>query len=313
MTGRCRQTLILVHGCDNMTGFICLDKPEGITSFSAVNKLRRICSIKKAGHTGTLDPMATGVLPIMIGGATRFSEFIPTHDKAYEADILLGTVTDSYDITGEVLSQKDVDISAEEFEKALKSFVGDIQQYPPMYSAVSQGGVRLYKLARQGITVEREARNVTIYSAEIIGNPQKNVYTVSVSCSAGTYIRSLASDIGEKLGCGACLSRLRRTCANGFTLNDTVTFEELEQIVANGTLQEKIKSVDSVLEVYPKLTVTEAQSKRFSNGGGLFKARIKGFDGSGLFRVYSDENEFLGLGKADDDSDTLEIARLLIK
>ena len=296
-----------------MTGFICIDKPEGITSFTAVNKLRRICGIIKAGHTGTLDPMATGVLPIMIGGATRFSEFIPTHDKAYEADILLGTATDSYDITGEIISKKDVSVSYEDFNDALQSFVGNIHQYPPMYSAVSQGGVRLYKLARQGITVEREARNVTINSAEITGNPQSNIFTVQVSCSAGTYIRSLADDIGNKLGCGACLSRLRRTYANGFTLDDTVTFEQLEELVKNDKLEEKIRSVDSVLDAYPQVFVTEAQSKRFSNGGSLFTTRIKGFNGSGIYRVYSDKNEFLGLGKAEDRSETLDIARLLVK
>ena len=296
-----------------MTGFICIDKPEGITSFTAVNKLRRICGVKKAGHTGTLDPMATGVLPIMIGGATRFSEFIPTHDKAYEADILLGVTTDSYDITGEVIEKKDVAVTYDEFKAALDTFVGNIQQYPPMYSAVSKDGVRLYKLARQGITVEREARNVTIKSAEIVAHPQENIFTVAVSCSAGTYIRSLAFDIGEKLGCGACLSRLRRTCANGFGLDDCVTFEELEEIVKNGELESKIKSVDSVLEVYPKVTVTEAQSKRFSNGGRLFTQRIRGFKGHGIYRVYSNENEFLGLGKAEETGETLEIARLLVK
>ena len=296
-----------------MTGFICIDKPEGITSFTAVNKLRRICGMKKAGHTGTLDPMATGVLPIMIGGATRFSEFIPTHDKAYEADIMLGVTTDSYDITGEVIKKKDVAVTYDQFKAVLDTFVGDIQQYPPMYSAVSKDGVRLYKLARQGITVEREARSVTINSAEIIAQPKENVFTVAVSCSAGTYIRSLAFDIGQKLGCGACLSRLRRTCANGFGLDDCVTFEELEEIVKNGELESKIKSVDSVLEVYPKVTVTEAQSTRFSNGGGLFTQRIRGFKGHGIYRVYSNENEFLGLGRAEENSETLEIARLLVK
>ncbi len=296
-----------------MTGFIIIDKPEGITSFTAVNKLRRICGIKKAGHTGTLDPMATGVLPVMIGGATRFSEFIPTHGKAYEADILLGVQTDSYDITGEILSQNDVDISIESFNEVLSGFVGDIQQYPPMYSAVSQGGVRLYKLARQGITVERAARNVTINSAEILAQPEKNVFTVSVSCSAGTYIRSLANDIGEKLGCGACLKRLRRTYANGFTLGDAVTYEYLEDAVKKGELESLIRSVDSVLEVYPKVTVTEAQGKRFKNGGNLFTQRIRGFGSHGIYRVYSNENEFLGLGRADENSDTLDVARLLIK
>ncbi len=296
-----------------MIGFICIDKPEGITSFTAVNKLRRICGIKKAGHTGTLDPMATGVLPIMIGGATRFLEFIPTHDKAYEADILLGTATDSYDITGEVISQKNVNISYDEFKAVLDTFVGEIEQYPPMYSAVSKDGVRLYKLARQGITVEREARKITINSAEIIAQPKDNVFTVAVSCSAGTYIRSLADDIGQKLGCGACLSRLRRTLANGFSLDDCVTFEELEEIVRNGEIKKKIKPTDRVLDIYPEVTVTEAQSKRFSNGGGLFTQRIKGFKGNGIYRVYSNENEFLGLGNAEENSETLEIARLLVK
>ncbi len=296
-----------------MTGFICVDKPEGITSFVAVNKTRRILKIKKAGHTGTLDPMATGVLPVMLGGATRFSEFIPTHDKGYEADILLGTATDSYDITGEVIKKKDVNISLDEFKEVLASFVGDIQQYPPMYSAVSQNGVRLYKLARQGITVERELRNVTIKSAEVLDNPEKNVFTVSVQCSAGTYIRSLANDIGEKLGCGACLSRLRRTEANGFNLSNCYTYEQIEKAIENGTIDTLIQPVDKVLGVYPKVTVTEAQAKRFRNGGELFTQRIRGFNGIGIYRVYSDENEFLGLGKVKENSETLDIARVLVK
>lgn len=296
-----------------MTGFIIIDKPEGITSFTAVNKLRRICKIKKAGHTGTLDPMATGVLPIMIGGATRFSEFIPTHDKAYEADVLLGVQTDSYDITGEILEQKDVSISDEDFKKVLSSFEGEISQYPPMYSAVSQGGVRLYKLARQGITVEREARQVKINQAEVIAQPEKNVFTIRVSCSAGTYIRSLANDIGEKLGCGGCLKRLRRTYANGFTLEDAITFEQLEEAVKRGEIESLIRSVDSVLDVYPKVNITEAQSKRFSNGGNLFTQRVRGFNSHGIYRVYSDKDEFLGLGKAEEGSETLDVARLLIK
>ncbi len=296
-----------------MTGFICVDKPEGITSFTAVNKLRRICSIKKVGHTGTLDPMATGVLPVMLGGATRFSEFIPTHDKGYEADILLGVSTDSYDITGEVIQKKNVNVSQEEFREVLTSFVGDIQQYPPMYSAVSQNGVRLYKLARQGITVERELRNVTIKSAEILNNPQKNIFTVSVDCSAGTYIRSLAYDIGEKLGCGACLSRLRRTKANGFCLQDCYTYAEIEEAVKNEAIESLIKPVDEVLSIYSKITVTQPQAKRFKNGGALFTQRIRGLKGVGIYRVYSDENEFLGLGEVKENSETLDIARMLVK
>lgn len=179
-----------------MTGFIFLDKPEGITSFTAVNKTRRILGVKKAGHTGTLDPMATGVLPIMLGGATRFSQYLPVHDKSYRARILLGTITDTLDTTGEVLEKREVNVTSEELEAAVMSFVGSIKQLPPMYSAVSKDGVRLYKLARQGIEIEREARDVTIYSITIVSALENNEFEIDVSCSAGTYIRSLASDIG---------------------------------------------------------------------------------------------------------------------
>lgn len=296
-----------------MTGFICIDKPQGITSFLTANKLRRIASVKKAGHTGTLDPMATGVLPVMLGGATKFADFIPSSGKAYVADILLGVTTDTYDVTGEKLSEKEVNVTDDEFKNAVESFIGEIQQIPPMYSAISQNGVRLYQLARKGIEVEREKRNVTIYSAEILGKKSENVYTVSFSCSAGTYIRSLAFDIGEKLGCGACLQSLRRTYSNGFSLDNSITLEEAAELAQNGRLEEKVISVEKVLEVYPAVTVSEAQAKRFRNGGALALKRIKGFSGSGLFRVYSPEKEFLGLGKTNEETDELDIARLYIE
>lgn len=295
-----------------MTGFICLDKPEGITSFTAVNKVRRIFSLKKAGHTGTLDPMATGVLPIMLGGATKFADFMPSGTKAYEADILLGLETDSYDVTGNVLSQKEVTVTRDEFEKTVELFVGEIEQYPPMYSAVSQNGVRLYKLARQGIEVEREKRKITVYSAQVTASPEENVYTVTFSCSAGTYIRSLAHDIGEKLGCGACLKRLRRTYSNGFSLAESVTLEQLAALSEEGKLSQCVKKVDDVFSVYPKVFVSEAQSKRFHNGGALDINRIKNIKENGLYRVYSPESTFLGLGKTNAETNELEIARLLI-
>lgn len=296
-----------------MTGFICINKPQGITSFITANRVRKITGVKKAGHTGTLDPMATGVLPVMLGGATKFADFIPSGGKAYTADILLGVTTDTYDVTGEVLSQKEVTVSEDEFAAALGAFVGEIQQVPPMYSAISQNGVRLYQLARKGIEVERETRTVTIYSAEILEKKADNLYTVSFSCSAGTYIRSLAFDIGEKLGCGACLQRLERTYSNGFSIEDSVTLEEAAELAQQGKLGEKILSVEKVMEVYPPLTVSEAQSKRFRNGGALSLERIKGFSGSGLFRVYSDKKEFLGLGKTNEETNELDIARLYIE
>lgn len=296
-----------------MTGFICINKPEGITSFLAANKLRRIAGVKKTGHTGTLDPMATGVLPVMLGGATKFADFIPSSGKKYIADILLGKTTDTYDVTGTVIEEKDVNVTDEDFKAAVDSFVGDIQQVPPMYSAISQNGVRLYQLARKGIEVEREKRAVTVYSAEILGKKDDNVYTVEFSCSAGTYIRSLAFDIGEKLGCGACLQRLERTFSNGFSIEDSITLEEAKALAEEGRLEEKVISVEKALEVYPEITVSEAQAKRFFNGGSLALIRIKGFSGNGLFRVYSPEKKFLGLGKTNEETKELDIAKLYIE
>ncbi len=296
-----------------MTGFLCINKPQGLTSFVTANRVRRIAGVKKTGHTGTLDPMATGVLPVMLGGATKFADYIPSSGKAYVADILLGVTTDTYDVTGTVLSEKTVNVTYEEFNAAVQSFTGDIQQVPPMYSAISQNGVRLYQLARKGIEVEREKRNVTVYSAEIIEKKADNLYTVSFSCSAGTYIRSLAFDIGEKLGCGACLQRLERTYSNGFYLADSVTLEEAAALMEEGRLEEKIIPVEKALEVYPPVSVSEAQAKRFGNGGALDLVRIKNFSGSGLFRVYGPDGAFLGLGKTNSETNELDIARLYIE
>lgn len=220
-----------------MTGIILIDKPKDITSFGAVARVRRICGEKKCGHTGTLDPMATGLLTVMLGGATRFSELLPSHDKAYRAEFRLGTVTDTLDITGKVLETRPVSANAAQVAAALAEFVGEIEQLPPMYSAVSVNGKRLYDLARQGVEVEREPRRVTVYSAEILeANESAGEYAVSVECSSGTYIRTLISDLGEKLGCGAVLTELRRTAANGFKIDSAVTLEALSQAAESGEL-----------------------------------------------------------------------------
>ncbi len=295
-----------------MTGFIFLDKPEGITSFTAVNKTRRILGVKKAGHTGTLDPMATGVLPIMLGGATRFSQYLPVHDKSYRAKILLGTVTDTLDTTGEVLETREVNVTEEELRAAVMSFVGDIKQLPPMYSAVSKNGVRLYKLARQGIEIEREARDVTIYSIEIVSGLNNNEFEIDVSCSAGTYIRSLAADIGEKLGCGATISALRRTKANGISIERTVTFEELEKAVESGTAENLIEPCDEMLSSYPSVQVSDKQAFLFSNGGALDLNRVKDKETVGLCLVYSASGKLMGLGKIDREAGELKVEKILV-
>lgn len=295
-----------------MTGFIFLDKPEGITSFTAVNRTRRLLGIKKAGHTGTLDPMATGVLPIMLGGATRFSQYLPVHDKAYRAKILLGTITDTLDTTGEILETRDVYVTAEELTETVMSFLGEIKQLPPMYSAVSKDGVRLYKLARQGIEIEREARDVTIHSLEIVSGIENNEFTLDVSCSAGTYIRSLAADIGEKLGCGAVISELRRTVANGIGIERTVTLEEIEKAVEEGKADELIAPCDEMLGTYPAVTVTAKQAFYFSNGGALDLDRVKDKESVGICRVKSPDGKLVGLGKIDREQGVLAVEKILV-
>jgi tRNA pseudouridine55 synthase len=296
-----------------MTGFIFLDKPGGITSFTAANKARKICGVKKAGHTGTLDPMATGILPLMLGGATRFSQYLPDHDKRYTAKILLGVQTDTLDITGNVISNCEVNIAPEQFVNAANKFVGVIEQYPPMFSAVSKNGVRLYKLARQGIEIEREAREVTIHSIDVLDKqPEKNEYVIDVACSAGTYIRSLAADIGSLLGCGAVLSELRRTQANGIGIDKAVTLELLEEAAANGTINELVVSVEDMLKCYPQIVVSEKQAVRFCNGGELDINRIKNIGECGLCRIHSPDNKFLGLGNIIRDENILAVEKILI-
>lgn len=281
-----------------LTGFIFFDKPKDITSFVAANRIKRIAQVKKTGHTGTLDPMATGVLPIMLGGATRFSQYLPTHDKAYRAKVLLGTVTDTLDITGQILEKNKVNVTVQRLEEVISLFVGKISQLPPMYSAVSKDGVRLYKLARQGIEIEREARDVIIHYIKLIDVPDDgNEFEIEVSCSAGTYIRSLAADIGAKLGCGATITELRRINANGISIEQALTLEAVQKIADEGRLNDIITPCDEMLKCYPEINISEKQTIRFENGGDLDLKRIKGEKTDGFCRVYSPEKKFLGLGK----------------
>ena len=297
-----------------MTGILLIDKPEGMTSFVAAARVRRMTGVKKTGHTGTLDPMATGVLPVLLGGATRFCELLPSHDKAYTATLRLGTITDTLDITGEVLETREVNVSRAELERALEGFSGEIEQVPPMHSAISQNGVRLYKLARQGIEVERESRRVTISSLELIGcDEEKGEYTISVECSAGTYIRSLVADIGEKLGCGAVMTALRRTKANGFPIDGCITLDELAELTQEGKIEEKIIPVEQALDSYRSVFVTAPQARRFGNGGALSLERLHLNDPSEneSVRVFAPGNEFLGMGEVGQDE--LKVKRLLIK
>ncbi|MBQ9846797.1 MAG: tRNA pseudouridine(55) synthase TruB [Clostridia bacterium] len=280
-----------------MQGMILLDKPEGMTSFSAVSAVKRIFGEKRVGHTGTLDPMATGVLPILLGRATRLCELMLTADKRYTAEVLLGVETDTLDITGNVISETDCDISVVEFESVCSRFIGEYEQVPPMFSALKKDGVRLYDLARQGVEIEREARLVSIKKLDIIEKSGKNKFIIDVICSKGTYIRSLADDLGKALGVGATLTMLRRTETAGYTADMCVTLDELKE-----NPQKYLCEADSVVSYCPAVNVTDNQTRRFLNGGELFLERIN-FDtevsDGDLIRVYSFDNKFLGLGLVD--------------
>ena len=293
-----------------MTGIICINKPQGITSFGVCAKVRGITGEKKCGHTGTLDPMAQGVLPVMLGGATKFLDFLPESDKEYRASFILGKTTDTLDITGRVTAEYEVSAGRAEVEAALCDFRGKIKQLPPMYSAISVNGERLYDLARRGIEVERSEREVEIKRLELISEANGE-YTIEVLCTKGTYIRTLIDDIGRKLGCGAVMTALTRTAAMGFTLESCVTLEELQDKKdKNICFTDILLPVDKALGAYGKIAVTAPQGTRFKNGGSLdlgrLKARIAQND---ICRVYSGE-EFLGLGQAD--AGELKIKRIFI-
>lgn len=278
-----------------MTGIIPLKKGENITSFFAVNKVRRIIGEKKCGHTGTLDPNATGVLPIAVGGATRFIELLPTHKKAYKATFKTGFCTDTLDIWGTVTETFDKKVTFKEIEKTVAEFKGEITQLPPMYSAIKRDGVRLYELARQGIEVERTPRKCEIYELSV-GEEGNGEYSLYCECSAGTYIRTLINDIGERLGCGATMTSLCRTFACGVELSECFTLEELTELQEKGEIEKAIIPLQNMLLEYPEIHVTESQAKRFSNGGSLMRNRLRNLNENGIYRVYGN-GEFLGLGE----------------
>lgn len=296
-----------------MTGIICINKHKDITSFGVVAKVRGITGERKAGHTGTLDPMATGVLPVMLGGATRFLDYLPDSDKGYRASFLLGRTTDTLDSTGQVTGEYPVDVSRDDVENILSEFRGKIMQVPPMYSAVSVDGKRLYDLARKGIEVERQAREVEIKKLEL-ADASDNEYTIDVVCTKGTYIRTLIDDIGRKLGCGAVMTKLVRTLAMGFTIEDAISIDELQSIKDNNlSFDSVLTDVEKMFLCYDEVTVSPAQSKRFSNGGALSLERIRKNLDNGIYRVYSPDGDFLGLGECDREKQELGIKRLLVK
>lgn len=279
-----------------LNGIICINKPQGFTSFDVIAKLRGILQMKKLGHAGTLDPMATGVLPVFAGKATRACDIIPNNDKSYTAGFKLGTVTNTQDITGNVISETAPNVNISELCDAALNFKGDIMQIPPMYSAVSVGGKRLYELARKGIEIERPPKAVTVYGIEISGfNPESGEGTLNISCSKGTYIRTVIHDIGQYLGCGAVMTSLVRTSSCGFSLSDCFSFDDIIKMRDENTLPSHIIPIEKVFETYPEIRLTEKQSGMYKNGVKLPLEYIKDFThNSPKYRVFDDKNSFIG-------------------
>lgn len=288
-------------------GIIPVNKPQGFTSFDVIAKMRGILKTKKLGHAGTLDPMATGVLPVFVGTATKACDILPDNDKAYKAEFVLGQKTDTGDITGKVTKEKDCsDFSEKDILSALPKFSGEIMQVPPMYSAVSVGGKRLYELARKGIEIEREPRKIEVFSLGLISFDEKEKKGgLYIECSKGTYIRTLIEDIAESFGAVATMIALCRVKASGFDISECVTLEELS---AMDDFSEVITPIERVFSYLPKVTLNEAQTRMYKNGIRLSLSRIKNLPQGECLAVFGGK-EFLGTALADREKGELIIAK----
>lgn len=278
-------------------GIIIIDKPAGWTSMDVCAKLRGILKTKKIGHAGTLDPMATGVLPVFVGQATRAVSFAEGGEKEYVAGLRLGRTTNTQDTEGQTLTQSPVTVGREELEAVLPRFTGEISQIPPMFSAIKINGQKLYDLARQGKEVERKARAVTIFALEVVEQVSETDYILRIRCSKGTYVRTLCHDIGQALGCGGCMFSLRRTMAAGFTLDESVTLERMQE---GG--EALLRPTDSLFRDRPDYRLkTEKQEERCRNGNPFF---IQENLPEGEYRIYGREGEFLCLSRLQGDTMT---------
>ena len=274
-----------------MNGIVIVDKPQDWTSQDVTARLRRVFNTRRIGHGGTLDPMATGVLPVFVGRATRGVEFFEHAEKTYEATLLLGTATDTEDTSGRVLEQKEVHISETDFLSILPRFRGKIMQVPPMYSALKVGGQKLVDLARKGKTVERQPREIEIFQLDCV-EFSGNTARLRVRCSKGTYIRTLCKDIGEALGCGGCMAALRRVQAGEYTIEESIP---LQVLLETENPEQYLRAVDSMFRAYPEVTLSPKQEKCCRNGA-AFSIRMD----AGTYRCYSRDGEFLSLSKVED-------------
>ena len=276
-----------------MNGIVVIDKPKGVTSHDVVGMLRKRFGTRRVGHTGTLDPLATGVLPVCIGNATRAADMLTESDKRYRAVFMLGKCTDTLDISGELLSTRPVTVTEDEVRDCVRGFIGEQEQLPPMYSAIKQNGRKLYELAREGKEVEREKRRINIYSIDVVDINLPNV-TIDVSCSKGTYIRSLCDDIGQRLGCGAVMTELRRIAAAGFTIDNAYTIEALDAL---SDKTEALIPTDRLFMDYPAIHLNENQEKIIVNG--VRMTWRNGTEGA-RYRLYGADGRFLCISQIED-------------
>ena len=274
-----------------MNGIVIVDKPQGWTSQDVTARLRRVYATRRIGHGGTLDPMATGVLPVFVGRATRGVEFFEHAEKTYDTVLLLGRTTDTQDVTGATLAEKAVHLSPADIERVLPRFRGDILQVPPMYSALKVNGKKLYELARKGQEVERQPRPITVFELTNLGFDGTRL-SLRVKCSKGTYIRTLCQDIGDALGCGGCMEALRRVRAGEYGIEDAVP---LEKLLESEAPEQYLRSLDTMFAHCPAVTLTPNQEKRCRNGN-PFSSPLP----QGTYRAYSQSGEFLMLAKVED-------------
>lgn len=295
-----------------MDGILVICKEQGFTSHDVVARLRRILHIKKIGHTGTLDPMATGVLPTAVGRGTALCSMLTEKRKTYRAVMHLGITTDTQDRTGNIISEKPVCVTEERILEAVRSFEGDQMQVPPMYSAIKVNGKKLYELAREGKSIERTPRPVTFYSI-CVTDISLPLVTMTVECSKGTYIRTLCNDIGELLGCGGMMEELTRTASGEFTLDDAHTLSEVEEAFNNGRIDEFIIPVEAVLGIYPEVRAKEKAEKLLRNGNPVNENLISGnADGlpEGTVRMYLHDGTFIGLYSRDKERHMFRAAKM---
>ena len=277
-----------------MDGVLNIRKEKGYTSFDVVAKLRGILHMKKIGHTGTLDPEAEGVLPVVLGKATKLVDLLTEKQKTYEALLHLGLETDTQDMTGTVLEEKPVEVTEEEVRTVIRSFLGEQQQIPPMYSALKVDGKKLYELAREGKTVERKPRAVQFYEIEI-KKIELPYVRFSVTCSKGTYIRTLCHDIGQKLGCGGCMEELLRSRVGRYSLSESHTLAQVEAAVADGTVQDMIDPVEADLAEYPALYADSNGDRLLANGNPLSDNLVSPQHKEGWVRMYASDGTFTGI------------------